>query len=120
MAMIRDIEGARDALADAIWWLKGFAAARPASIDEGSGEHVSLENKISEVRAFLASINRASIRRLGEETAIVLTFAEFERLVDAVRVPRPAEMQAAINTVEAVLAEYRMEEQSARNLDAPF
>jgi hypothetical protein len=120
MAMIRDIQGADDALADAIWWFKGFAAARPASIDEGSGEHVALEGKIREVRAFLTSVNRASIRRLGEETAIVLTFAEFERLVDAVRVPRPKEIKDAIETVEKVLAEYRMEEHSARNLDAPF
>lgn len=118
--IIRDIEMAREALADALWWFKGFAAARPPSIDEGSGEHVALENQIREVRNFLGSINRASIRRLGEETAIVLTFAEFERLVDAVRVPRPAEMQAAIDTVEAVLAEYRIEEASARNLDVPF
>lgn len=120
MAMIRDIESADAALADAIWWLKGFAAARPASVDEGSGEHLSLESKVREVRAFLNSVNRASIRRMGEETAVVLSFAEFERLVDAVRVPRPKEIKDAIETVEKVLAEYRMEEHSARNLDAPF
>lgn len=120
MGMIRDIETAREALADAIWWFKGFAAARPASFDEGWGEHLTLENQMREVREFLSSINRASIRRLGEESAIVLTFPEFERIVDAVRVPRPAEIQAAINTVETVLAEYRHEEQSARNPDAPF
>jgi len=120
MAMIRNIEAANEALADAVWWFKGFAAARPPAMDEGSGEHIALESKLQEVRHFLNSINRASIRRLGEETAIVLTFAEFERLVDAVRVPRPAEIQSAINTVEAVLAEYRVEESSARDLDAPF
>lgn len=120
MAMIRNIQAADDALADAIWWFKGFAAARPPAMDEGSGEHVALEGNLKEVRHFLNSINRASIRRLGEETAIVLTFAEFERLVDAVRVPRPAEIQAAISTVEAVLSAYQTEEQSARNLDAPF
>ena len=120
MAVIRNIEVANEALADAIWWFKGFAAARPPAMDEGSGEHVALENKLREVRQFLHSIDRASIRRLGEETAIVLSFAEFERLVDAVRVPRPAEMQAAIDTIETVLAQYRIEEQSARSLDTPF
>lgn len=120
MAVIRSIDAANEMLADAIWWFKGFAAARPPAMDEGAGEHVVLESQLREVRLFLDSINRASIRRLGEETAIVLTFAEFERLVDAVRVPRSAEMQAAINTVEQVLAEYRIEEESSRSLDVPF
>lgn len=120
MAIIRNIEAASEALADAIWWFKGFAAARPPAMDDGSGEHVALEGQLLEVRQFLHSINRASIRRMGEETAVVLSFAEFERLVDAVRVPRPAEIQAAANTIEAVLAEYRSEEASARNPDIPF
>lgn len=119
--MIRDIETAREALADALWWFKGFAAARPASIDEGAGEHLNLERKIGEVRRFLNSVNRASIRRLGEETAIVLSFAEFERLVDAVRVPRLAETATAIQTIEKVLAEYRAEDAAFRNADhIPF
>ncbi|AJA07417.1 hypothetical protein SKP52_02410 [Sphingopyxis fribergensis] len=119
--MIRDIEAAREALADALWWFKGFAAARPASIDEGAGEHLDLERKIGEVRNFLTSVNQASIRRMGEETAVVLTFAEFERLVDAVRIPRLAETQIAIQTIEQVLAEYREEEHAARRGDEiPF
>lgn len=119
--MIRDIEAARDALADAVWWLKGFAAARPASIDEGPGEHRDLEAKLGEVSTFLASINRASIRRLGEETAVVLSFAEFERLVDAVRLPRLAETIAATQVIEQVLAEYQAQDRAARNSsDIPF
>ncbi|MGR4893381.1 hypothetical protein ACIPPQ_20345 [Sphingopyxis sp. LARHCG72] len=119
--MITDIETARDKLADAIWWLKGFAAARPASIDEGAGEHLRLESELTEVRVFLTNINNASIRRMGEETAVVLSFAEFERLVDAVRVPRLHETQIAIRTIEQVLAQYRDEEKAARRGDEiPF
>lgn len=119
--MIRDVEEAREALADAVWWLKGFAAARPPSIDEGAGEHRELEAKLGEVRRFLSRINRADVRRLGEETAIVLSFAEFERLVDAVRVPRLAETVAATQTIEKVLAEYRAEDDAARRGDdIPF
>lgn len=118
---IRDIETAREALADALWWFKGFAAARPPAIDEGAGEHRDLEAKIGEVRSFLSRINRASIRRLGEETAIVLSFAEFERLVDAVRVPRFAETLMATQTIETVLAEYQAEEAAFRRGDhIPF
>lgn len=119
--MIRDIEAARDAIADAVWWFKGFAAARPASIDEGAGEHRELEAKLGKVRHFLSRINRADVRRLGEETAVVLSFAEFERLVDAVRVPRLGETAMAIQTIEKVLAEYRAEDEAARRGDdIPF
>lgn len=122
--MIRDIEAARDALADALWWFKGFAAARPPSIDEGAGEHRDLERKIGDVREFLTSINRASIRRMGEETAIVLSFAEFERIADAIRGYNPVERMSAIQTVETVFAEYSAEEkrhrEDQRNPNIPF
>lgn len=119
--MITDIETARDKLADAIWWLKGFAAARPASIDEGAGEHLRLESQLNDVRAFLTHINNASIRRMGEETAVILSFAEFERLVDAVRVPRQGEVMVARQVIEDVLAQYRAEDLAARRGDEiPF
>lgn len=122
--MIRDIEAARDALADALWWMKGFAAAQTDQTSMGAIEARDMENKIGDVRRFLNEVNHATIRRMGEETAIVLSFSEFERLVDAVRVPRLAETNIAIKTIENVLAEYRAEEkrhrEAQRNPNIPF
>lgn len=118
---IRDVQTASDRLADAQWWFKGFAAARPASIDEGSGEHTFLERQIAEVRAFLHRISTGKIRRMGDDTAIVLTYAEFERLVDAVKSPEAAEMVAAGLVIEKVVKEYRAEHAEARHAQTvPF
>lgn len=113
--MIRDIETARDRLADALWWFKGFAAARPASIDEGAGEHLHLEAALRDVRDLLSRINAGKTRRLGDHTAIVLTYAEFERLVDAVKSPEAAEMVAAGLVIEKVMKDYRAEHDEARH-----
>lgn len=122
--MIRDIEAARDALADSLWWMKGYAAAQTDPSSMGAIEARDMENKIGDVRRFLNEIGHATIRRMGEETAIVLSFSEFERLVDAVRVPRLAETNIAIQTIENVLAEYRAEEKRhrevRRNPNIPF
>lgn len=115
---MRDMQEARDKLADALWWMRGFAA----NGEDGTVVH-SLAGKLADVHAYLARVQLGDIRRLGDETAIVMTFAEFERLVDAIRVPRPEEIKSAVDTVEAVLAAYRREEQRAvrdRNPEIPF
>lgn len=121
---IKNIEAARDALADSLWWMKGYAAAQTDPSSMGAIEARDMENKIGEVRRFLNEINHATIRRMGEETAIILSFAEFERIVDAVRGYNAQEMQLANETVEAVLAEYRAEEkrhrEAQRNPGIPF
>lgn len=113
-----DMQDARDKLADALWWMKGFAAASAdASTERG------LVAKLNEVHAYLGDVQQGMVRRLGEETAVVLTFAEFERLVDAVRVPQLEEIGAAKQTVEPVLAAYQREDQRARrdrNPNIPF
>lgn len=119
--MIRDINTATEALADAIWWFKGFAAARPPSMDEGSGEHVSLEGKLREVRQFLNALEEARFRRLGDEKAIVIAYAEFERFVDAARPDATwQDLKSASDTAKAILEAYRHEAESARNLNIPF
>ncbi|QTH19750.1 hypothetical protein HRJ34_15385 [Rhizorhabdus wittichii] len=119
--MIRDIEQAHAALADAIWWLKGFAAARPASIDEGAGEHRQMEARLQDVRNWLHSLTTGSFRRLGDEKAIVMTYAEFERFVDAAR---PAatwdDLKLASDTAKTILDAYRDEATRSRGLEIPF
>ncbi|GEM70982.1 hypothetical protein SAQ01S_07480 [Sphingomonas aquatilis NBRC 16722] len=113
-----DMQDARDKLADALWWMRGFAAAA-----EGRGTERDIAAKLSDVHAYLGDVQNGRLRRLGEETAIVLTFAEFERLVDAARVPDAREITSAKQTIEAVLAEYRREDEQARrsrNDQIPF
>jgi len=107
------MQDARDKIADALWWMRGFAACSTSIL------HADLADKLSEVNGYLLDVQRGRVRRLGDETAVVMTFAEFERLVDAVRVPRPQEIKLAVDTIEAVLADYRRDEARC-NEDVPF
>lgn len=118
----RTITQIDDALADMVWWIKGFCAARPPAIDEGDGAHLTLRDQLSEVRRWLGKVERGEVRRLGDETAIVLKFGEFEQIYDALAHPNGTieDRLAARAVVKAILAEYQREDQSARNPDAPF
>ena len=110
---MRDMQEARDKVADALWWMRGFAASSTSVV------HVDLTDKLTEVNSYLQKVQNGQVRRLGDETAVVMTFAEFERLVDAVRVPRPEEIKIAIDTINSVLADYTREDRR-RNQDQPF
>ena len=110
---MRDMQEARDKVADALWWMRGFAASSSSVV------HADLADKLTEVNSYLQKVQNGQVRRLGDETAVVMTFAEFERLVDAVRVPRPEEIKIAIDTINAVLADYTREDRR-RNQDQPF
>lgn len=112
--MINVMQEALDRLADALWWMRGYAAAK-----ENGGTEAALVDKLAAVHTYLRRVEHGEVRRLGEETAVVMTFAEFERLVDAVRVPREPEISAAAETIERVLAAYRDEEMRS-NPDVPF
>jgi hypothetical protein len=115
---IRDIETARDRLADALWWLRGFSAAAVAGPDEVADR---LATEISEVREYLNEMQRGSVRRLGDEQAIVLSYAEFEHLVDAARPGAAREdLSLASTTIHKVLAEYAAEKQRANDDKFPF
>lgn len=119
-APIRDAEIARDKLADALWWLRGFSAAAETGVDEAAHR---LAEELSEVREYINALQHGNVRRLGDEKAIVLTYGEFERLVDASRTGAVREDLAdAQRTVHEVLNEYRREAEQARksNLDLPF
>lgn len=121
------IKQADDMLADAYWWLKGFAEARQANcvMGEQPGEGADLARKIQEVRSFLERVNEGRIRRLGEETAIVLTFAEWERFCDFLLIKPDGieERDIASKTARAIHDQYREQEEQyrlSRMPDAPF
>lgn len=125
--MTKNIKEADDYLADAYWWLKGFAEARPTvcGMDAGTGESESLSRKIGDVRVFLVRVNEGRIRRLGDETAIVLSFAEWERICDflLIKPDDRREQEIATNTARTVHDEYREQEKHWRESqrpDAPF
>lgn len=110
--MIRDVEAARDKIADALWWLRGFSAANP----ENSSIPAGLASDMTEVREYLNLLQHASVRRLGDEKAVVLQYSEFEHLVDASRpgATRDDIAQAA-TTIRSVLGSYSREAQRARD-----
>jgi hypothetical protein len=121
--MIRSIKDADDALADAHWWMKGFIAAK--SMTEPNQVAITLDSNLQNVRNFLLDLNAGRIRRLGDETAIVLTFHEWEQIGDAL-LQKPdsiLEREIASGVFKKVHDQYREQEkffrQSQRG-DAPF
>jgi hypothetical protein len=73
------------ALADALWWFRGFAATRQ------TGEHdqtFGLAEKLKRARSWLNSLASGEKRLVGlheRELGIVLTEGEFEMVYDALR-----------------------------------
>lgn len=122
MATVKTAERAHGVIADMVWWLKGFAAARPPSIDEGDGAHLKLRDDLGEVRRWLARIEQGKTRRIGDEQAIVMTYAEFEVIYDGLRRGvNLVERTAARDVVVKVLGQYQRECIDARNCDElPF
>lgn len=122
-----DIKQADDRLADAYWWLKGFAESRQSvcGMEGPLGESNDLALKIMAVRNFLSDVELGRIRRLGEETAIVLTFPEWERICDFLLI-KPTddhELKIAISTARTIQDEYRAQERDwrdSRNPEIPF
>lgn len=117
--VIRDKDQAVASLADAIWWLKGFGAAASSDHEDTV---VQLGASLREVRLWIDSIERGSVRRIGDEKAVVLTYGEFETLLDAflTKPERAHEALLAASTVKRVLEQYNLERTSALDLDAPF
>lgn len=122
--IVRDIEHARDMLADALWWLKGFAAAATSDHDDIV---YGLSEGLREVRVWLESLQSGHVRRLGDERAIVLTYPEVETLLDGLREHAPPRhRQIALGTLRAVFDSYQAEARAARDAidqafsEAPF
>ena len=120
---IKNIKDADDALADAHWWMKGFIAAQ--SLSEPNQVAITLDRNLQNVRNFLADVDAGRIRRLGDETAIVLTFHEWDQIGDALMQKpdsiREREMASAV--FKKVHQEYCQQEEHFRQSqrpDAPF
>jgi hypothetical protein len=120
---VKNIKDADDALADAHWWMKGFIAAQPLS--EPNNVAIDLSRNIRNVRDFLIDLNAGRIRRLGDETAIVLTFREWEQIGDFLMIKPDSieERDIASAVFKNVHEEYRQQEEFYRlyqRPDAPF
>lgn len=121
--MVNDHEAAAGALADAIWWLKGFAAAQPA---EDRTTVQELERALCEARIWLARLARGQTRLLGtydNAFAVVLTEAELETVWDGLRSGADAiERREAQDRLRPVLDQFTKErrEASTRDRGVPF
>lgn len=93
--MIRDHEQADSALADALWWLKGFAAAAPN--EHASNTAAGMAESLRDIRQWLGSLSLGDKRLLGTNErcfAVVLTEHEYEVLIAALRSERSSEERA--------------------------
>lgn len=109
--MIKDVEQAHAALADALWWLRGFASAAP-----DNPETRDMAEGLRQVREYLDRIKGGWVRRIGDEQAVVITYAEFERLYDALAHPAASEADkpAAVEALKAIMHAYQAESAAAR------
>ena len=114
--MIKDIEQAHAALADALWWLKGFGAIKRKSAA------TDLSEQLREVRIWLGRITDGYVRRLGDEKVVVITYGDFERLFDGLREnATDADRADGRAAAEMLLSQYGAEAREARNApDIPF
>lgn len=118
--MIRDHEKADAALADARWWLSGFEAAAVSGVDEVAHR---LWRGLQDVRQWIVDLSTGERRILGlndRQRAVVLTEAEFECLVDAIKVPEERERQRAEALIEQVFREMQAELSELNQTDLPF
>lgn len=125
--MIRDQESAAGALADAIWWFKGFAAAQP-EFERATPAHLAENLRLA--RLWLEGLTCGGYRLLGVHDsafAIALTEAEFEQLWDALRTDgskQGAEEREAVRArLKPVLDQFNAERRAladSRNMEVPF
>lgn len=125
--MIMSQSAADESLADAIWWLKGFAAAIPS---DDRGTPLSLESSLREIRMWLGRLPYGLSRLVGTtESAfgIVLTEHEFEVFWDALRSPDDevgaAARKQALEKLRLVLNKFTEERRAfatAGSREVPF
>ena len=116
--MIKDVELAHAALADALWWLKGFASANPDNPDARA-----MAESLREVREYLNRIANGCVHRIGDERAFVMSYADFEVVYDGIAHPRStdADREKAAEKMRALLRQYQVEAQEASaNPQIPF
>lgn len=125
--MIKDHQQADEQLADALWWLRGFAAAQPAD-DRATPLHMA--DSLREVRVWLRRLSEGLTRLIGTDDrsfAIALTEAEFEQLWDAARAPDDesgaAERRETVERLRPILTKFTEERRAfadARTKELPF
>ena len=116
---VKNIKDADDAIADVHWWMKGFIAAQPLS--EPNQVAITLDRNLQNVRNFLLDLNAGRIRRLGDETAIVLTFREWEQIGDFLMIKPDSidERVIASAAFKKVHDEYLAQEDAFRQSQRP-
>lgn len=123
--MIRDHEQADNALADALWWLKGFAAAAPN--EHASNTAAGMAESLRDIRQWLGSLSLGDKRLLGTNErcfAVAMTEHEYEVLVDCLRPEaRDTDFARAIECAAKItnqLNEERKRFVDDRNPEVPF
>ncbi|WP_374139445.1 hypothetical protein [Sphingomonas sp.] len=117
-----DHKEADSALADLLWWHKGFAAAHGIAAASGQGlpaNDPDLEGRARRVREWISALCVGQRRTLGlddRDRAIVITEAEFERLFDGLKFhDQEADYKIAAETAVNILQQARAEWQEAAN-----
>ena len=115
MMAIETADQAHAKLADAFWWLRGFEASTTSDHDDIARE---LWTGLRDVREYLNRIASGYVRRIGDEQAIVLTYAEFEAIYDFVGHLNANEEEKgrAVVACRTILDAYQQEARRAREL----
>lgn len=122
--MIRDQISADDRIADVLWFLKGMAAA--ARDDDTAAELKGLAQSLAEVRRWLIDLADGDLRLLGHhdgDLRIVLAEHEFEKLVDAIKVPEGKERDLALELIPEIYKQFDFERKrfaARNNPEVPF
>jgi len=105
------------ALADAIWWFKGYVAASNADVTEG------LVGRLRRGRQWIERLSFGDSRLIGtseHQQAFAITEREFEQVMDALH---PRSTKADREIAEAMLRRVHSKvigERSARDPEVPF
>lgn len=114
--MIRDQQTADDRIADALWFLKGFAAAANSDSAETAGD---LARALNEVRQWINAISSGDLRLIGTDERnfyIVLAEHEYEKLIDGLRSGVGAEDHAiAVALNSRIVEQFRAEQKAFVN-----
>lgn len=114
-------EQADNALADAIWWFRGYKASRPT---DDYDQSFDLGGALHSARTWLKRLARGKTRLFGlteREEAVALTYGEFEVLYDALRERATAQdRDLGQELVKRVLDEISVERKADRDDEVFF
>ncbi len=117
--MIRDQQTADDRIADALWFLKGFAAAANSESAETAAD---LANALREVRNWINAISSGDLRLIGADERnfyIVLAEHEYEKLVDGVRSKDGPDWEIATELSKQITRALHLEQEEFRHRRSP-